>query len=71
MGVVGDNDATAAEEALGDHDSVSAGDVDLIREIAVGTDVECGAIGMASEGGNSVKPEAVSSREVLSHVDVV
>jgi hypothetical protein len=43
----------------------------LVREIAVGTDVDCGVIGMAGEGGNSVKPETVASREVLSHVNVV
>jgi hypothetical protein len=71
VGVVGDNDATAAEEALSDGDSVGAGDVDLIREIAVGTYVDCGVIGMAGEGGNSVKPETAASREVLSYVNVV
>jgi hypothetical protein len=71
VGMVGDDDAAAAEEALGNGDLVGAGYMDVVREIAVGADVECRVVGSASEVSNGIKPETVAGREVLSQTNVV
>ncbi len=64
--VIGDDDAAAAEDALAQRDTVDAGDVDVIGQIAVGADGDGRRMSVTGEAGDGIEPETIAGGEVVA-----
>ena len=66
VGVIGDDDAAAAENTFAEGNAVDAGDVDLIGQVAVRADGEERRVVLAGEGGDGIEPKSVARGEVMA-----
>jgi hypothetical protein len=70
VGVVGDEDVAAGEEAVADVDAMEAGDVDVGGEADVVAEDELGGVRLAGVVGDGFEPEVVGGAEVFADAHV-